>query len=672
MAVPFIGRLNPTEYISLVTSFLLVGLEAIIRILTLALPNALLQVFYAASRRLFNRFSTPAQKKARERRKSLSSSIREASDFVDLCAVFGYTAEEHVVQTKDGYLLGLHRLAYKKGEEDARVNCGPNSIKKKVVYLHHGLLMNSEVWVCLTDAQRTLPFVLVDKGFDVWLGNNRGNKYSKKSVKTSPGTTDFWNFSIDEFAFHDIPDSIAYILDSTGQPSLSYIGFSQGTAQAFATLAIHPKLNEKVNVFIALAPAMSPDGLNNGIVDALVKASPQVLFLLFGRRSILKSATMWQSILYPPIFVRAIDVGLSFLFGWKTKNISASQKLAAYPHLYSFTSTKSVVHWFQIIRHKSFQMYDDDVHPPLSTTSKYTKVAKYPTRNIKTPIVLVYGGSDSLVDIKIMLRELPKRTAATEIPHYEHLDFLWARDVDAQVFPHVFDALDSFTGPEHTKEQFENHRRARTTSLVASASFKHAYRRSEVESDAASIFSDETGQHDSGVDVGPLIPHQAREDNFSPFTPLSSGFTPTPPEEAIPPTAGPSHQAQTPLTPNPNPKLGTTLATPEANITPSPLEDKTRLERAESFDGAVESPGGTTMTPSPTVGGLHGKGVKMRGRRGSGASSLSVDSSSKDGKGKGIRIASAKPASGVVTGSSATGVGSEEGSAKKKGTPRQR
>lgn len=45
-------------------------------------------------------------------------------------------------------------------------------------------------------------------------------------------------------------------------------------------------------------------------------------------------------------------------------------------------------------------------------------------RNIKTPVVLVYGGSDSLVDIRIMLPELPAQTVATEIPHYEHLDFL--------------------------------------------------------------------------------------------------------------------------------------------------------------------------------------------------------------------------------------------------------
>lgn len=323
------------------------------------------------------------------------------------------------------------------------MNAGPDTISKPVVYLHHGLLMNSEVWVCLTEEERCLPFVLASKGYDVWLGNNRGNKYSKKSTQFGPSSTRFWNFSMDEFAFHDIPDTIEYILQTTSQPTLSYIGFSQGTAQAFATLSIHPGLNDKVNLFIALAPAMSPAGLSNGIVDALVKTSPDILFLAFGRKSILSSATMWQSILYPPIFVRLIDMSLSFLFAWYGRNISAHQKLAAYPHLYSFTSTKSVVHWFQIIRNKSFQMYDDDTSNALSVGAKnrYYKVARFPTRNIKTPIVLVYGGSDSLVDIKVMLKELPRHTMATEVPHFEHLDFLWAQDVDKLVFPHVFEAL---------------------------------------------------------------------------------------------------------------------------------------------------------------------------------------------------------------------------------------
>ncbi|KKA30968.1 hypothetical protein TD95_001330 [Thielaviopsis punctulata] len=491
MPVPFVGRLNSSEYLALVISFALVSFESLIRIATLALPAPIISFFYSASRRLFHRYAAPPADVSHppcpepdglsefpslvltdadiDAAPLSSTAVRDASDFIDLCRLHGYEAEEHIVQTKDGYLLGLHRLAWKKGQEGQRVNDGPDSLHKRVVYLHHGLLMNSEVWVCQTEARRSLPFRLVERGFDVWLGNNRGNKYSKKAVNRAPTDPDFWNFSIDEFAFHDIPDSIAYVLQSTGQQSLSYIGFSQGTAQAFAALSIHPQLNQQVNVFIALAPAMSPAGLSNRIVDALIKASPQVLFLLFGRRSILGSATLWQSILYPPIFMRLIDAGLVFLFNWQTRNISSAQKLAAYPHLYSYTSTKSVVHWFQIIRNKTFQMFDDDVAVPLAglqrSSSKYTRVARYPTRNIKTPIALVYGGSDSLVDIDVMMRELPASTIATEVPHYEHLDFLWADDVDQQVFAHVFDALDSFTSPNHGKGEYERYRRARQASL---------------------------------------------------------------------------------------------------------------------------------------------------------------------------------------------------------------
>lgn len=32
-----------------------------------------------------------------------------------------------------------------------------------------GLMMNSEIWVCLTEKERCLPFVLVDAGYDVWV-----------------------------------------------------------------------------------------------------------------------------------------------------------------------------------------------------------------------------------------------------------------------------------------------------------------------------------------------------------------------------------------------------------------------------------------------------------------------------------------------------------------------
>lgn len=538
--VPFLGRLFWREYLALFGSLVLVGFEIVIRIITLGLPQPIIRFCYNASRALFNRLSSQKSIKARSRKKSISHSISTCSDFTELCALWGYYAEEHVLQTKDGYLLGIHRLPLKKGEEQlgVRVNAGPDSINKPVVYLHHGLLMNSEVWVCMTEEERCLPFALANQGYDVWLGNNRGNKYSKKSTHFSPSSTNFWNFSIDEFAFHDVPDTINYILKATSSPSLSYIGFSQGTAQAFATLAIHPDLNDKVNLFIALAPAMSPAGLSNGIVDALVKTSPDLLFLAFGRKSILSSATMWQSILYPPIFVRLIDMSLTFLFGWTGKNISAHQKLAAYPHLYSFTSTKSVVHWFQIIRNKSFQMYDDDSSGKfsISATNRYYKPAKFPTRNIKTPIVLVYGGSDSLVDIRVMLKELPRHTIASEVAHYEHLDFLWAQDVDKLVFPHVFEAL------RYTTSNLNNTVNGTSRYLAAKiGDTSHLHRRHDSNStwseDEGGSYSDYDTTHDGLAKPVPGTKSYAQQQRERPYQALNT------------PIATESVRPQTPHTP---------------------------------------------------------------------------------------------------------------------------
>lgn len=106
--------------------------------------------------------------------------------------------------------------------------------------------------------------------------------------------------------------------------------YSQGTAQAFAALSIHPQLNDKVNVFIALAPAMNPAGLAQPVVDGLMKASPTLLYLIFGRKAILASTPGWQSILYPPIFTYAIDTSLKLLFDWRSKNITQVRSLRPY------------------------------------------------------------------------------------------------------------------------------------------------------------------------------------------------------------------------------------------------------------------------------------------------------------------------------------------------------
>lgn len=52
------------------------------------------------------------------------------------------------------------------------------------ILLMHGLLSSSDVFI-LNDENKALAFVLANRAYDVWLGNNRGNKYGKNHIQLS-------------------------------------------------------------------------------------------------------------------------------------------------------------------------------------------------------------------------------------------------------------------------------------------------------------------------------------------------------------------------------------------------------------------------------------------------------------------------------------------------------
>lgn len=60
--------------------------------------------------------------------------------------------------------------------------------------------------------------------------------------------------SFDEIGSIDVPANLRYILEVTGQSTLTYVGHSQGTLTFFIALETHPDLNEKINQMFALAP----------------------------------------------------------------------------------------------------------------------------------------------------------------------------------------------------------------------------------------------------------------------------------------------------------------------------------------------------------------------------------------------------------------------------------
>ena len=104
----------------------------------------------------------------------------------DIIRFNGYPAETHQITTEDGFILEIHRIPHNKGEL-------PTNEEKPVIFLQHGLLCSSADWV-VNPVNSSLAFMLSNAGFDVWLGNSRGNTYSKKHTTFPVDSDDFWRF----------------------------------------------------------------------------------------------------------------------------------------------------------------------------------------------------------------------------------------------------------------------------------------------------------------------------------------------------------------------------------------------------------------------------------------------------------------------------------------------
>ena len=46
-------------------------------------------------------------------------------------------------------------------------------------------------------------FVLARAGYDVWMGNNRGCRFSQKHITLDPKSAEFWNFDWEDMGTKD-------------------------------------------------------------------------------------------------------------------------------------------------------------------------------------------------------------------------------------------------------------------------------------------------------------------------------------------------------------------------------------------------------------------------------------------------------------------------------------
>jgi len=94
------------------------------------------------------------------------------------------------------------------------------------VFFQHGLFSSADTWAM--NEGRSPAYRAAHEGYDVWLGNNRGNNYSRGHDTLSPVKTpkEFFDYSFYELGQYDAPTQIDYVLKKTGHSKLSYVGHS--------------------------------------------------------------------------------------------------------------------------------------------------------------------------------------------------------------------------------------------------------------------------------------------------------------------------------------------------------------------------------------------------------------------------------------------------------------
>ncbi|XP_034993661.1 putative lysosomal acid lipase/cholesteryl ester hydrolase isoform X1 [Zootoca vivipara] len=355
----------------------------------------------------------------------------------------GYPSEEYEVVTDDGYILSINRIPHGKRNQS-------NKDPKPVVFLQHGMFCTGSKWVANLD-NNSLGFILADAGYDVWLGNSRGNTWSIKHINYTVEQEEFWLFSHDEMAKYDLPASINFILNKTGQEKLFYIGHSQGTTMAFIAFSIMPQLAQKIKIFFGLAPQVTVSYFSNPALVLVLGLSEHRLKGIFGAKQLFPQSKFvkWMATRVCNRFL--IDYLCSSIIhlatGFNMKNQNMSRSDVYLSHWPAGISVQNMLHWAQGFKSGRFKGFDWGSKEENMARHNQETAPSYEIKQMTVPTALWNGGNDWLSTPKNIARWLPQVSNLVYhkfIPDWQHTDFFLGLDAPQHLYEEIIELMQNY------------------------------------------------------------------------------------------------------------------------------------------------------------------------------------------------------------------------------------
>ncbi|GMR34102.1 hypothetical protein PMAYCL1PPCAC_04297, partial [Pristionchus mayeri] len=280
-------------------------------------------------------------------------------------------------------------------------------------------------------------FVFADAGFDVWMGNARGNTYSKKHVNLTSDDEKFSEFSWDEMAQYDLGAMIDYVLQQTGQKSLYYIGHSQGTLTMFSKLSLDPAFAPKIKKFFALAPVGSVAHIKGSFHDLADRLTDDIelFYELFGSREFTPNSEITELLAQWLCggSERGVEEDNNIMFDLvgPSDQFNKSRTEVYVAHNPAGTSTQNIIHWAQMIEQGTVSRFD---YGSSKKNYQHYGVNTPPAHDfspIKTDMYLYWSDDDYLADAQDISEYLipalnPAYVKLNQfVPKFNHLDFIW-------------------------------------------------------------------------------------------------------------------------------------------------------------------------------------------------------------------------------------------------------
>jgi pimeloyl-ACP methyl ester carboxylesterase len=365
----------------------------------------------------------------------------------EIIAKYGYPIEIHNITTEDGYVLEAHRIPYGK-------TCGPAE-GKKVAWLQHGLLGDSSNYI-INGPGKGLGYVMADACYDVWIGNFRGNTYSKRHLQWDPkeNAKEFWSYSWHEIGIYDVAANIDYALAVTGQESLYYVGHSMGTTTIWVLLSQKPEYNQKIRLMSALAPVAHTVHMISPLrLIAPFEGQLEWVINFLGLYEFLPSNALMdllgKTVCHEASPIQLVCSNVLFLIaGYNFDQIDPLLLSVVLGHSPAGSSSGCVLHYGQGVNSGGFKLYNYGKEENLIRYGQETP-PDYDWSKITAPVALYWGQNDWLAapaDAYRIAERLPNlvRFHRVNHDHFNHMDFIWAKDVETLVNNLVMEYIEKY------------------------------------------------------------------------------------------------------------------------------------------------------------------------------------------------------------------------------------